>query len=121
MGGFKRKKKGVKEPGVPRPRTDRDDQHYKNKNQIVKENKHFEEFYRTQKVFPEDEIPTFLDALRRPLPQTFRFAGYKQAAKILVKRIEIAQNFIYYLSKSQMVFVAILFLWNKISYTRLTT
>lgn len=37
---------------------------------------------------PEEEIPEFIAAMKRPLPQTFRFAGFKNSAKLLINRME---------------------------------
>merc|ERR1711981_123781 len=42
----------------------------------------------------EDEIPAFLEALRRALPQTFRFTGYKTSAEVLLSRLN--ENFLKY-------------------------
>jgi multisite-specific tRNA:(cytosine-C5)-methyltransferase len=44
---------------------------------IVKNNEKFERYYNTLLSIPEDEKPVFWDALRRELPNSFRFAGSK--------------------------------------------
>ena len=38
----------------------------------------FESYYKTQAIVPEDQWDAFLDALRDPLPTTFRVAGSRQ-------------------------------------------
>lgn len=41
-------------------------------------NARFESYYKTQAIVPEDQWDAFLDALREPLPTTFRVAGSRQ-------------------------------------------
>jgi len=41
-------------------------------------NPRFESYYKTQAIVPEDQWGVFLDALREPLPTTFRVAGSRQ-------------------------------------------
>ena len=41
-------------------------------------NTRFELYYKSQVIVPENEWDTFLDALREPLPTTFRVAGSRQ-------------------------------------------
>ena len=41
-------------------------------------NARFELYYNSQEIVPENEWDTFLDALREPLPTTFRVAGSRQ-------------------------------------------
>lgn len=41
-------------------------------------NARFELYYKTQAIIPEDQWDAFLDALREPLPTTFRVAGSRQ-------------------------------------------
>jgi tRNA (cytosine34-C5)-methyltransferase len=55
---------------------------------IVKENERFEEFYRTQDCFDNSEMEDFMAALRRPLPQTWRFAGFRGASCVLLERLK---------------------------------
>ena len=85
MGFKKRKNKNKAKQGEPAPQKD-----YSRREmpEIVKENKNFEDFYTHQNIMPKNEIPEFLEALKRPLPQTFRFAGFKNSAKLLIKRME---------------------------------
>lgn len=46
-------------------------------------NARFESYYKTQKIVPEDQWDAFMDALRDPLPTTFRVAGSRQVARAL--------------------------------------
>ena len=41
-------------------------------------NARFELYYKTQAIVPEDQWDAFLDALKEPLPTTFRVAGSRQ-------------------------------------------
>lgn len=41
-------------------------------------NERFEKYYRTQNILPDDEWDKFLNAMREPLPTTFRVAGSRQ-------------------------------------------
>ena len=41
-------------------------------------NARFELYYQSQAIVPGDEWDAFLDALREPLPTTFRVAGSRQ-------------------------------------------
>ena len=41
-------------------------------------NERFTTYYQAQKIIPDDEWETFMEALRRPLPTTFRIAGSRQ-------------------------------------------
>lgn len=61
---------------------------------IVKENARFEEFYRTQDCFDNSEMEEFMAALRRPLPQTWRFAGYRASSCVLLERLK--ENYLKY-------------------------
>lgn len=42
-------------------------------------NERFEKYYKAQNVLSEDEWGTFLEAMREPLPTTFRVAGSRQS------------------------------------------
>ena len=42
------------------------------------ENDRFSAYYKAQKIVPEEEWDTFIDALRQHLPTTFRVAGSRQ-------------------------------------------
>ena len=41
----------------------------------IKENAALEAFYRAQKIVPEEQFETMMEAMRRPLPITFRVCG----------------------------------------------
>lgn len=41
-------------------------------------NERFEKYYKIQNILPEDEWDRFLEAMRDPLPTTFRVAGSRQ-------------------------------------------
>lgn len=45
---------------------------------INMENDRFFAYYKAQKIVPEEEWDTFVDALRQHLPTTFRVAGSRQ-------------------------------------------
>ena len=45
---------------------------------INMENCRFFSYYKAQKLVPEEEWDTFVDALRQHLPTTFRVAGSRQ-------------------------------------------
>ncbi|KAJ2940859.1 hypothetical protein O0L34_g10120 [Tuta absoluta] len=47
---------------------------------IVRENATFEEYYKSQKVCPEEEWPAFMAALKQNLPTAFRITGSKSEA-----------------------------------------
>ncbi|EAU81513.1 tRNA (cytosine-5-)-methyltransferase [Coprinopsis cinerea okayama7 len=51
-------------------------------------NERFFAYYKAQKILPEEEWEEFLEAMRRPLPTTFRVAGSRQTAAVLNKTIE---------------------------------
>ncbi|KAL0812064.1 hypothetical protein ABMA28_009454 [Loxostege sticticalis] len=55
---------------------------------IVRENAAFEEYYKTQKVCPEEEWPAFLSALKENLPTTFRITGSKCEADALMNIVK---------------------------------
>ncbi|KAJ6571942.1 cytosine-5--methyltransferase [Mycena capillaripes] len=46
-------------------------------------NDRFTTYYQAQKIVPEDEWDVFIEALRTPLPTTFRVAGSRQTAQSL--------------------------------------
>ncbi|KAH9829989.1 cytosine-5--methyltransferase [Rhodofomes roseus] len=53
---------------------------------IAKEDMHnerFERYYKAQRILPEDEWESFMEAMRTPLPTTFRVTGSRQAARLL--------------------------------------
>ena len=45
---------------------------------INMENDRFSAYYKAQKIVPEEEWETFIDAMRQHLPTTFRVAGSRQ-------------------------------------------
>ena len=45
---------------------------------INMENDRFSAYYKAQKIVPEEEWDTFIDAMRQHLPTTFRVAGSRQ-------------------------------------------
>ncbi|KAI6037626.1 S-adenosyl-L-methionine-dependent methyltransferase [Pisolithus marmoratus] len=46
-------------------------------------NERFIAYYKAQKVIPDDQWESFMDALRRPLPTTFRITGSREIAHAL--------------------------------------
>lgn len=42
------------------------------------DNERFRAYYKAQKIIPDDEWGSFMDALRRPLPTTFRLTGSRE-------------------------------------------
>ncbi|KAJ8093590.1 tRNA (cytosine-5-)-methyltransferase ncl1 [Marasmius tenuissimus] len=50
-------------------------------------NERFAAYYKAQNILPEEEWESFLDALRSPLPTTFRVAGSRLTAQSLNKAI----------------------------------
>jgi 16S rRNA C967 or C1407 C5-methylase (RsmB/RsmF family) len=49
---------------------------------FVKENANFEEYYKAQKIVPEEEWDAFIECLKTPLPTSFRINGrYVRAAE----------------------------------------
>ncbi|KAF8804768.1 S-adenosyl-L-methionine-dependent methyltransferase [Phlegmacium glaucopus] len=55
---------------------------------INMENSRFFAYYKAQKIVPDEEWDTFVDALRQHLPTTFRVAGSRQTANILNATIQ---------------------------------
>lgn len=47
---------------------------------IIKENAHFESYYKQLNLMPESEFDQFLHTLKQPLPLTFRITSYKSYA-----------------------------------------
>ena len=52
-------------------------------------NERFEKYYKAQNILPESEWDEFMEALRNPLPTTFRVAGSRQYADFT---LNVAQN-----------------------------
>jgi len=83
FGGRNRGKHGKgKEGGKRRERTNKDYQ------EIVMNNVHFEEYYSKNGCVPKDELVEFFDALRKPLPLSFRVTGSTSQAKELIAQME---------------------------------
>lgn len=61
---------------VARPAEDDDDRGMLEREDM--HNERFTTYYQAQKIIPDDEWETFMEALRRPLPTTFRIAGSRQ-------------------------------------------
>lgn len=55
---------------------------------IVRENAAFEEYYKFQKICPEEEWDTFMKALKDNLPTAFRITGSKCEAATLMKIVQ---------------------------------
>ncbi|KAG7300998.1 hypothetical protein JYU34_015362 [Plutella xylostella] len=55
---------------------------------IVRENAAFEEYYKAQKIVPEEDWETFMKALRSNLPTAFRVTGSKGEAAALMKIVK---------------------------------
>ncbi|KAI5118905.1 hypothetical protein M0805_002820 [Coniferiporia weirii] len=51
-------------------------------------NERFEKYYKTQQTLPADEWDSFMQALRQPLPSTFRIAGNRQMKDVLNNAIK---------------------------------
>jgi multisite-specific tRNA:(cytosine-C5)-methyltransferase len=51
---------------------------------IAMSNDRFFKYYKDQPIVSEDEWDTFLEALRQPLPTTFRLAGNRQYVEIVL-------------------------------------
>ncbi|KZT07398.1 cytosine-5--methyltransferase [Laetiporus sulphureus 93-53] len=46
-------------------------------------NERFEKYYKAQHILPDEEWEAFMEAMRNPLPTTFRVAGSRQTAQLL--------------------------------------
>ncbi|XP_011690842.1 PREDICTED: tRNA (cytosine(34)-C(5))-methyltransferase [Wasmannia auropunctata] len=55
---------------------------------IIRENKDFEDYYKTQRIVPEDKWDAFISTIRTNLPVAFRITGSKVEAKALLKIIK---------------------------------
>ncbi|KAI6121941.1 S-adenosyl-L-methionine-dependent methyltransferase [Pisolithus sp. B1] len=51
-------------------------------------NERFSAYYKAQKIIPDEEWGSFMDALRRPLPTTFRITGSREIAHTLGATIQ---------------------------------
>ncbi|XP_068700887.1 RNA cytosine-C(5)-methyltransferase NSUN2-like isoform X1 [Montipora foliosa] len=50
---------------------------------IIRKNDLFEQYYKIQKIVPDDEFPAFLEAIQKELPSTIRITGTRSHAKEL--------------------------------------
>ncbi|CAD6234356.1 GSCOCG00001847001-RA-CDS [Cotesia congregata] len=57
-------------------------------NDIVRENKDFETYYKAQNVIPDDQWDAFITTIRENLPSAFRITGSQTEAKALLKIIK---------------------------------
>lgn len=55
---------------------------------IIRENKDFENYYKTQKIVPEEQWDSFINTMRKNLPVAFRITGSKVEAKALMETIK---------------------------------
>lgn len=55
---------------------------------IIRENKEFENYYKTQGIVPEDQWDSFMDMMKKSLPVGFRITGSKAEAKALLDTIK---------------------------------
>ncbi|KAK6629062.1 hypothetical protein RUM43_002879 [Polyplax serrata] len=55
---------------------------------IVRENKDFETYYKLQKICPEDEWDRFIQKMKEDLPTAFRITSSKSEAKAFLKIVE---------------------------------
>uniref|UniRef100_UPI00358F2CBB RNA cytosine C(5)-methyltransferase NSUN2-like isoform X2 n=1 Tax=Myxine glutinosa TaxID=7769 RepID=UPI00358F2CBB len=57
--------------------------------EILKENRVFEQYYREQGIVPTEEWNDMMEALRQPLPVTFRITGYRSHAEDLLRSLKV--------------------------------
>ncbi|KAJ6590417.1 cytosine-5--methyltransferase [Mycena vulgaris] len=71
--------------GNPKQKEPRDDTYHRTDlvDKTDMNNPRFATYYQTQNIVPADQWEPFLDALRTPLPTTFRVAGSRQTAQSL--------------------------------------
>ncbi|EFQ98544.1 tRNA (cytosine-5-)-methyltransferase NCL1 [Nannizzia gypsea CBS 118893] len=55
---------------------------------LVRENENYEKYYNSLQIVPEEEKQAFWDALRRDLPNSFRFTGSRSHALALQQRLK---------------------------------
>ncbi|CAK9794990.1 tRNA (cytosine(34)-C(5))-methyltransferase [Anthophora quadrimaculata] len=55
---------------------------------IIRENKDFEDYYKTQKIVPEEQWDSFMNTMKKNLPVAFRLTGSKVEAKRLLETIK---------------------------------
>ncbi|XP_076173913.1 tRNA (cytosine(34)-C(5))-methyltransferase Nsun2 [Ptiloglossa arizonensis] len=55
---------------------------------IIRENKLFESYYKTQEIVPKDQWDSFMNTMKKNLPVAFRITGSKSEAKALLETIK---------------------------------
>lgn len=55
---------------------------------IIRENKDFENYYKTEQIVPEEQWDSFINTMRKNLPVAFRITGSKIEAKALLETIK---------------------------------
>ena len=55
---------------------------------IIRENKDFENYYKTEQIVPEEQWDSFINTMRKNLPVAFRITGSKVEAKALLETIK---------------------------------
>lgn len=60
----------------------------RNFKEIIRENKDYENYYKAQKIVPEEQWEAFLTTMRENLPVAFRITGSKAEAKVLLEIIQ---------------------------------
>ncbi|KAG7213694.1 hypothetical protein KM043_002935 [Ampulex compressa] len=61
---------------------------HRNYADIIRENKDFENYYKTQSIVPEEKWDAFMDTMKKNLPVAFRITGSKGEAKALLEIIK---------------------------------
>ncbi|KAG7169438.1 tRNA (cytosine(34)-C(5))-methyltransferase-like [Homarus americanus] len=79
---WKMSKKRGAENRVERPKKERPSTNYE---ELVRENKNFETFYKAQKIVPEEEWEAFITCMKENLPAAFRLTGSKNMACALLQ------------------------------------
>ncbi|KIW66127.1 hypothetical protein PV04_08330 [Phialophora macrospora] len=72
--------------GGPRPRDNRDFRF--SKQDIPRQNERFEKYYNQLGILPDDEKDAFWEAMRRDLPNSFRFTGSREHALAVQQRLK---------------------------------
>ncbi|CAG2179538.1 unnamed protein product, partial [Oppiella nova] len=66
---------------------------HKSYSDIVKDNKDYELYYKTQDIIDESEWQTFMSCLREPLPSAFRLTSYCKSQTIALRNIIESDEF----------------------------
>ncbi|EXJ57500.1 hypothetical protein A1O7_07848 [Cladophialophora yegresii CBS 114405] len=72
--------------GPPRPRDNRD--YRPSKQDIPRQNERFEKYYNQLGILPDDEKKDFWEAMRKDLPNSFRFTGSREHALAVQQRLK---------------------------------